>query len=304
MAKERGKEWEEYDNAVRWMTLTFLISILVFIIFIYLSQPLAFLVQSGISKKSIAVVTKFIQKTLVDPGFLFNRYVRWFKQVFQYRGEFKISLWIPILPFILLPATLIYGAIKCPYRFQSNVHGSAHIATLRDIESMPLLGFDGFCMVVGKFQGRLLKLKETLSTLCCAPPGTGKTAGVVIPTIFNSEGLSIIVNDPKPELCYSTTGAREKVGPVFVINWGKEDDPTTGEYYPSWNPLSPGTIPEVGPARDLYVDSMCNTLVEDPKGGGDAYWSQAGRGALCGLIHFVKFKNYAYFPSRFTHPQG
>ena len=128
-----------------------------------------------------------------------------------------------------------------------------------------------------------------------------KDSGVVIPTIFNSDGLSIIVNDPKPELCYSTTGARAKVGPVFVINWGKEDDPITGEYYPSWNPLSPGTIPEVGPARDLYVDSMCNTLVEDPKGGGDAYWSQAGRGALCGLIHFVVSKcEKALANERFT----
>lgn len=120
----------------------------------------------------------------------------------------------------------------------------------------------------------MLKLKETLSTLCCAPPGTGKTAGVVIPTIFNSEGLSIIVNDPKPELCYQTTGARNKVGPVFVINWGKEDNPATGEYYPSWNPLSPGALPAPGPERDLYVDSMCNTLVEDPKGGADPHWSK------------------------------
>lgn len=110
-------------------------------------------------------------------------------------------------------------------------------------------------------------LKETLSTLCCAPPGTGKTVGVVIPTIFNSHGLSIVVNDPKPELCYSTTGARAKDGPVFVINWGAEDNPAEGIYYPSWNPLSPNALPAPGPDRDMYVDSMCNILVEDPKGG-------------------------------------
>ena len=290
MAKERGKEWEEYDNAVQWMTITVFISLAVGIIFLYLSQPIAFLMQKGISKESMDTVIKFLQKSVADPGFLFDVYGKWFKRIYRYSGEFKISLWIPLLPFILFPLILIFGALRCPYKFQSNIHGSAHIATLRDIERMPLLGFDGFCMVVGKFEGRLLKLKETLSTLCCAPPGTGKTAGVVIPTIFNSEGMSIIVNDPKPELCYSTTGARAKVGPVFVINWGKEDDPATGEYYPSWNPLSPGTLPAVGPARDLYIDSMCNTLVEDPKGGGDAYWSQAGRGALCGLIHFVASK--------------
>lgn len=290
MAKERGKEWEEYDNAVRWMTITFIVSFAVTIAMAYLAQPLAFLLQNGISKKSVEIVGRFLQKSISDPGFLYDRYIRWFKQLYRYNGEFRLSLWLPILPFISFPVILIIGGVKCPYRFQSNIHGSAHIATLRDIERMPLLGFDGFCQVVGRFEGKMLKLKETLSTLCCAPPGTGKTAGVVIPTIFNSEGLSIIVNDPKPELCYSTTGARAKVGPVFVINWGKEDNPATGEYYPSWNPLSPGTLPAPGPERDLYIDSMCNTLVEDPKGGGDQYWSQAGRGALCGLIHFVSSK--------------
>ena len=187
MAKERGKEWEEYDNAVQWMTLTVLIALVVGIILLYTSQPLAFLMQSGISKKSIEIVTKFIQKSFVDPGFLFDRYGRWFKQIYSYKGPFKISLWLPLLPFVVTPLIMIFGALKCPYKFQSNVHGSAHVATLRDIERMPLLGFDGFCMVVGKFEGKLLKFKETLSTLCCAPPGTGKTAGVVIPTIFNSE---------------------------------------------------------------------------------------------------------------------
>lgn len=290
MVKERGKEWEEYDNAVRWMTITFFIALIVTAALAYLAQPLAFLVQKGISKESMDLVVRFVKKSLVDPGFLYDRYARWFRQIYRYNGEFKLSLWLPILPFISFPVILLVGGIKCPYRFQSNVHGSAHIATLRDIQKMPLLGFDGFCQVVGRFEGKMLKLKETLSTLCCAPPGTGKTVGVVIPTIFNSEGLSIIVNDPKPELCYSTTGARNKVGPVFVINWGKEDNPETGEYYPSWNPLSPGALPAPGPARDLYVDSMCNTLVEDPKGGADPHWSKTGRSALCGFIHFVSSK--------------
>ena len=290
MAKERGKEWEEYDNAVRWMTMTFLIALIVTILFIYLAQPLAFLLQKGISKENVDIAMKFIKKSFADPGFLYDRYIRWFNKAWNYKGAFKLSLWLPIFPFFLFPIILAVGGIKCPYKFQSNVHGSAHIATLRDIQKMELLGFDGFCMVVGKFQGKMLKLKETLSTLCCAPPGTGKTVGIVIPTIFNSEGLSIIVNDPKPELCYKTTGARNKVGPVFVINWGKEDNPETGEYYPSWNPLSPGTLPAPGPGRDLYVDSMCNTLVEDPKGGADPHWSKTGRSALCGFIHFISSK--------------
>ena len=288
--KKRGEEWEEYDNAVQWMVLTVVISLVLTIVLAIVALPLGYLVGTGISKDSMNEAWRFIQTIFADPAYLFSRYGMWFRQLSGYHGQFAISLWLPILPFITLPIGLIIGVMSNPYRFQSNIHGSARIATEKDILKMPLLGFDGFCQVVGKFNNKLLMLKETLSTLCCAPPGTGKTAGVVVPTIFNSKGLSIIVNDPKPELCYSTTGARAKEGPVFVINWGAEDNPAEGIYYPSWNPLSPNALPAPGPDRDMYVDSMCNILVEDPKGGADPHWSKTGRSALTGFIHFVSFK--------------
>lgn len=75
-----------------------------------------------------------MKKSFADFGFLWDWYLKWFKKVYRYSGEFKISLWPPILPFISFPLILIIGGIKCPYKFQSNIHGSAHIATLRDIE--------------------------------------------------------------------------------------------------------------------------------------------------------------------------
>lgn len=40
----------------------------------------------------------------------------------------------------------------------------------------------------------------------------------------------------------------------------------------------------------MYIDSMCNILVEDPKGGADPHWSQTGRAALTGFIHFIASK--------------
>ena len=290
MSEKRGEEWEEYDKAVQWMVITVIISLVLTIFLAVMALPLGYLVGSGISKDSISTVSRFVQAVFENPSYLTSRYWHWFNQLSNYIGPFSFSLWLPILPFITLPLGLILGMLTNPYRFQSNIHGSARLATEKDIKKMPLLGFDGFCQVVGKFNGKLLMLKETLATLCCAPPGTGKTAGVVIPTIFNSRGLSIIVNDPKPELCYSTTGARAKEGPVFVINWGAEDNPAEGIYYPSWNPLSPNALPMPGPDRDMYVDSMCNILVEDPKGGADPHWSKTGRSALTGFIHFVSFK--------------
>ena len=286
--EKKGEEWEEYNNAVQWMVMTFIITFLVTIVLAIISMPLGYLIGNGISKDSLSEVSKFIQTIINSPSYLFSRYWHWIKQISNYHGAFSFSLWLPILPIIPLPFGLLIGAATNPYRFQSNIHGSARIAELKDIKKMGLL--DGFCMVVGKYKGHLLMMKETLSTLCCAPPGTGKTAGVVIPTIFHSHGMSIVVNDPKPELCFTTTGARAKDGPVFVINWGAEDNPAEGDYYPSWNPLSPNALPAPGPDRDMYVDSMCNILVEDPKGGADPHWSKTGRAALTGFIHFIASK--------------
>lgn len=286
--EKKGEEWEEYNNAVQWMVMTFIITFLVTIVLAIISMPLGYLIGNGISKDSLSEVSKFIQTIINSPSYLFSRYWHWIKQISNYHGVFSFSLWLPILPIISLPFGLLIGAATNPYRFQSNIHGSARIAELKDIKKMGLL--DGFCMVVGKYKGHLLMMKETLSTLCCAPPGTGKTAGVVIPTIFHSHGMSIVVNDPKPELCFTTTGARAKDGPVFVINWGAEDNPAEGVYYPSWNPLSPNALPAPGPDRDMYVDSMCNILVEDPKGGADPHWSKTGRAALTGFIHFIASK--------------
>ena len=286
--EKKGEEWEEYNNAVQWMVMTFIITFLVTIVLAIISMPLGYLIGNGISKDSLSEVSKFIQTIINSPSYLFSRYWHWIKQISNYHGAFSFSLWLPILPIISLPFGLLIGAATNPYRFQSNIHGSARIAELKDIKKMGLL--DGFCMVVGKYKGHLQMMKETLSTLCCAPPGTGKTAGVVIPTIFHSHGMSIVVNDPKPELCFTTTGARAKDGPVFVINWGAEDNPAEGIYYPSWNPLSPNALPAPGPDRDMYVDSMCNILVEDPKGGADPHWSKTGRAALTGFIHFIASK--------------
>ena len=285
--QKRGEEWEEYDHAVQWMSLTVIITLLVIFLAV-ISMPLGYVIGNGISKESMDNVGKFMGMIFNDPSYLFSRYWNWMRQIGNYHGPFSFSLWLPVLPILSLPIGLIIGAVTNPYRFQSNIHGSGRIATLKDIKAMKLL--DGFCMVIGKFKGYYLKLPETLSTLCCAPPGTGKTAGVVIPTIFNSKGLSLVINDPKPELCFTTSGARAKEGPVFIINWGAEDNPAEGLYYPSWNPLSPTALPAQGPGRDMYIDSMCNILVEDPKGGADPHWSQTGRAALTGFIHFIASK--------------
>ena len=287
MAFRRGGEWEEHDDAVRWIINSVVIAFMVALVLIVLALPLANIIGYGMSEKTIESSMKFLTYVFKRPDYLVTAYVNWIKQWWNYDG-FSFVLHFPWFPVYVFIITAIWGVCLNPHDFGSNVLGGSRLAETRDIKMMNLFG--GFIVVLGKWKGKLLMLPETLSVLCVAPPGTGKTVGVVIPTILNSKNVSIIVNDPKPELCFKTSGHRAKEGPVFIINWGAEDDPSAGTFYPSWNPLSSKCMPPAGPARDLYIDSMNAILVEEPKGGADPHWSKTGRNALAGLINFVANK--------------
>ena len=170
--------------------------------------------------------------------------------------------------------------------------------------------FRGFMMVLGYFKRKgksvPLMFDECLSTLLVAPPGTGKTAGVVIPTILECDTVSMIINDPKPELKQATSAYRSTVGPVFIMNWAGQDDPVRGIYYPSWNPLSPEHVPFNSEQRDLYIDSICNTLIPDrSSSSADPHWTITGRAALTGFLQYIvskveRAKADDYFYARMT----
>ncbi|MDR1207081.1 MAG: type IV secretory system conjugative DNA transfer family protein [Rickettsiales bacterium] len=215
---------------------------------------------------------------------------------------------MPLIPIIIYNLIVNEDFLK-----EFNPHGkyrydekSSRKAIERDIPLMGRFGglFKGFIIVLGKFKKKFLMLDETLSVLCVAPPGTGKTMGVVLPTIFKCDGVSMIINDPKPELDGYTSGYRAKIGPVFIINWAGQDDPSRGVYYPSWNPLSPEHVPFLQEKRDLYIDSICTILIADKASStADPHWTISGRAALSGLVQFIvskieRAKADDYFKSR------
>lgn len=280
-----GEEWAEREAAIQWVLMTVLIAFIVSYLLAILSFAMTNLIPRGISQDNMLLIWKFIKKAAIQPMYLLGIYWKWIVKTFKAQNELPFYFWLPTIPFFSFFVILTTGLVTNPHSWLSTIHGSGRIATKKDIEKMGL--FKGFIVVLGRWHGKLLRLPETLSVLVLAPPGTGKTVGVVMPTIFESNNISIIVNDPKPELCYKTSGYRQTIGPVFVINWGAEDEPEKGIYYPSWNMLSGTCLPPFGPARDMYVDSMVNVLVEEPKGGADPHWAKTGRNALTGFIHFV-----------------
>ena len=212
----------------------------------------------------------------------------------------------------LLPIIAYYFLADGTFTDEFNPHGkdkfdekSSNKAGEADIKKMGLL--NGFMMVLGYFKKKPLMMDECLSTLCVAPPGTGKTQGVVIPTILDCDNVSMIINDPKPELKQSTSAYRASVGPVFIMNWAGQDDPARGIYYPSWNPLSPEHVPFNTEQRDLYIDSICNTLIPDRSGSSaDPHWTITGRAALTGFVQYIvskveRAKADDYFYARMTN---
>ena len=62
-----------------------------------------------------------------------------------------------------------------------NIYGDTRWAEERDINAMSskdIVGFDGELFIVGKLKEKFIRMKETLSVLLLAPPGTGKNGRV------------------------------------------------------------------------------------------------------------------------------
>ena len=174
----------------------------------WLGSILVFPLMYVISGYPLSEVARFFKGgfDLTQPVFLLRVYVNWFAYLSNSSAPSSLALYLPFLPFIALFSIAIIGILTNPYGQLSTVFGNGRLATYEDIKKMNL--FNGFCIVLGRFKGKLMKLNETLSVLALAPPGAGKTAGVVVPTIFESDTMSIIVNDVKPELAEKTSGAR------------------------------------------------------------------------------------------------
>ncbi len=272
---------------VNWNVRTSVFGVIVGFTLLFLAYPFSMVLEMGFNKQSLSWMGGFF--TTFFPYF-FDYWIPaiwdWIKESNR-NGAFllPLSMWIAIVTPIFV---IIIGTSMNPHWALPSHFGRAREADYRTIKKMGVL--NGWLVILGKWQRKYLMLKETLTVLCMAPPGTGKTTGVVVPTMLSCDALTMIVNDVKPEIARMTSGYRETVSCVFVLEWAASDDPEINLFYPRWNPLSPGVIPPAGANRDLYIDRLTNVIVEEPKGNQDPHWTIKGRAALAGMIHFIAAK--------------
>ncbi|MDB5368091.1 MAG: hypothetical protein JWM77_4018, partial [Rhodospirillales bacterium] len=181
-------------------------------------------------------------------------------------------------------------AVANPFPRVPPIFGDARFAQRVDFARMERRGIAstrrGRFLHLGLVRGRKLRAMETLSTLVVAPPGSGKTAGFVVPTILDAGPVSLVVHDLKPEIAELTSAHRARLGPVWILDWAATDEPDQGVLYPRWNPLSPRSMPARGAQRDLYIDRLSNVLVPD-EGHQDPFWPRKARALLTGCVQFL-----------------
>ena len=160
------------------------------------------------------------------------------------------------------------------------VFGSARWATGKEIAA---LARSAGGLLVGRDPrtNKLLRYDGPAHLLTMAPTRTGKGVGTIIPNLLTLD-RSVICIDPKGENARIAGRARERFGPVHVL------DPfgVTGHRSVAFNPLD-----QLDPAGlDVAEDAatLADALVFDEPGmAGEAHWNEEAKALIAGLILHV-----------------
>ncbi|MCS5602504.1 MAG: type IV secretory system conjugative DNA transfer family protein [Paracoccus sp.] len=161
---------------------------------------------------------------------------------------------------------------------RGNSHGSARFSS--KAERAAFRRGDGLLIGRDPETGRLLRYDGPAHLLTLAPTRAGKGVGTIIPNLLTAN-RPVLVIDPKGENARIAAKARERFGPVHVL------DPfgVTGMPSAACNPmagLDPGD-PDLGDE----AATLSEALVMDPPGQvHDAHWNEEAKSLLAGLILF------------------
>ena len=297
-----SKKYKEHEQtplarefwSIRWTIIIWLIAALMFAC----SFPIEHIWRYGWSPATNHWIAIYFHQMLSSFGMsVLAQIPAWLGRVASYPDIACITPLLPVVGYFFLADATMTDEFN-PHSKDKFDEKSSRKANANDIKKMAQNHknteglFKGFMMVLGYFKNKgknvPLMMDECLSALLLAPAGVGKTQGVVIPTILDCDNVSMIINDPKPELDEKTSAYRATLGPVFIMNWAAPDEPEKGIYYPAWNPLSPENLPVSAEERSTYIQVIVNSIIEE--NAKDPHWSNTARAALTGFINFIVSK--------------
>lgn len=167
---------------------------------------------------------------------------------------------------LLLPV----GVILLPGRKQA-LHGDARWAKRGEIQRAGLLGDDG--IIVGKVGGKFLLFngsEQGKNVMAAAPPGSGKTQGLMIPNCLNWRH-SLVALDLKGECYDRTAGYRAALGQgVYRLNFLSRDYETH-----QFDPFA--YVAKDKNFRVGDIEKIANYLCPNPAPPGDPFWAIGAR---------------------------
>lgn len=267
----------------------FLMGVLAFACLVLLSGillSLSHLLQYGFSAANLNLVGNFLWKLKSDPFKVWEAYGAWMRMFSQAagRGVLTLGMLLPLLSPMIVIAITIWVFYRKPRR-RWTFRLENHLADDEIVEKIGL--FNGFLMFLGKFNERVLKLNRTYSVFALGESGMGKTSGLAIPSILESDKACVVAIDDSGVLAKYTSGYRAKFGKVFYFDWRLRDNPEKGEYWPRWNPLSLRNLPKGGNKRERYILALAKSLLaQDRTVSEENYWDRLSHIALEGLLQF------------------
>ncbi|UHQ25205.1 type IV secretory system conjugative DNA transfer family protein [Lysobacter sp. 5GHs7-4] len=218
----------------------------------------------------------------LDTGLLkWNTYTDYVRvlDVAQYKpwaGKIKASGYIGFgLPGLAYLALLVL-ILKPKAR---SMHGDARFANGMDLQSKGMFKASPNGIVVGKYNGKLVRLGGQQFVILAAPTRSGKGVGIVIPNLLEYQE-SMVVLDIKQENFDLTSGWRAQQGQeIFLFNPFAEDRRTH-----RWNPL---TYVASDPAFRVS-DLMSIAAMLYPDGSDDQkFWVSQARNAFMAFTLYL-----------------
>lgn len=172
-----------------------------------------------------------------------------------------------------------------------HLHGSARWADENDLREAGVLG-QRHGVYIGAWyneqNGSLEYLRDDgpSHTLIVAPPRTGKTVGLVIPTLFGWDG-SAVVNDVKGEIWEKTAGYRHAMGQV-CLRFSPVDETGRGTRFNPLREIRVGTLHDVADAQNM-ANVLVRNIDDHPT---DTHWVETAASLVTTVLLHICYRAY------------
>ncbi|MDG2520505.1 type IV secretory system conjugative DNA transfer family protein [Caulobacter segnis] len=198
--------------------------------------------------------------------------------LWHYRGDPELRRWLLIGGGVA--AGVLGGILIAILRPKPKpLHGDARFATAGEVARAGLRDTDG--VILGQKDGALLRSNGREHIFICAPTGSGKSSGIIIPTLQSFVGGSAVVLDIKRECWEATAGWRQAMGQDVWLFEPFAAEGRTARF----NPL--GHIDRKNEEQTYDVLQRVATILFPDSGGSEGFWNSAARDAFMGVALLV-----------------